>query len=49
MCVSCSDGLEDGDETGVDCGGSHCLKCTGETCMGYSECKSQDCKQGTCE
>lgn len=27
-CVSCSNGIQDGDETGVDCGGSSCVPCS---------------------
>jgi hypothetical protein len=26
-CSSCTDGVQDGDETGIDCGGSHCPAC----------------------
>ena len=42
-CASCSDGTQDGDETGVDCGGSQCLKCNGDTCSQYSDCASTTC------
>jgi hypothetical protein len=41
-CVSCSDGAQNGGETGVDCGGS-CLKCDGDPCMAPTDCKSQMC------
>ncbi len=47
-CVSCSDGTQNGDETGVDCGGAHCLKCAGEACMTFSECQSMTCAAGKC-
>jgi Cys-rich repeat protein len=47
-CVSCSDGAQNGDETGVDCGGAHCLKCAGEDCTSYTECKSMTCAAGKC-
>jgi hypothetical protein len=48
-CISCSDGVQNGDETGVDCGGSHCLECAGEACTDFGQCKSQDCKAGICQ
>jgi len=35
-CVSCTDGIKDGQETGVDCGGPDCGACLGEPCaMGH--------------
>ena len=30
--TTCSDGIQNGDETGVDCGGSSCPPCGGATC-----------------
>jgi len=38
----CGNGTQDGNETGVDCGGS-CRKCNGESCGGYAECNSDSC------
>lgn len=39
----CGDGVQDGDETGVDCGGS-CAKCgTGSECL-----RGEDCQSGYC-
>ena len=32
--VSCSDGIQNGDETGVDCGGSSCQPCAISTLEG---------------
>jgi hypothetical protein len=39
-CVSCSDGIENGQETGVDCGGPDCGACLGDACAMnmYGEC-----------
>jgi hypothetical protein len=47
-CATCADGEQNGDETGVDCGGSHCLECNGGPCTTYSDCKSNSCSGGTC-
>jgi len=46
-CVSCSDGMQNGGETGVDCGGT-CGKCNGETCANAGECKLNFCADGVC-
>ena len=41
--LTCSDGLLDGDETAIDCGGS-CEGCgLGSTCV-----RRDDCGEGTC-
>lgn len=46
--TACADGLKNGDETGVDCGGS-CGPCgEGKTCAGPSECASGHCTDGVC-
>jgi hypothetical protein len=42
-CASCSDGKQDGDETNVDCGGSHCGKCGGASCTAPSDCQTNSC------
>jgi hypothetical protein len=45
-CVSstCQDGIKDGSETGVDCGGSCTDKCSvGQGCGGDSDCATGDC------
>ena len=56
---SCKDSKNNGDETGVDCGGSTCPKCaTGKGCKKSSDCISlvcdtsaskPTCKQATCD
>ena len=40
----CTDGVQNGNETGVDCGGSCPLKCDGEPCLFDSECKTKSCR-----
>jgi hypothetical protein len=48
-CVSCSDGMMNGDETGIDCGGTKCTgKCNGDTCAMGMDCKSGFCADGVC-
>lgn len=39
----CTDGVQNGNETGVDCGTSCPLKCDGEPCLFDSECKNNYC------
>ena len=47
-CVSCTDGVQNGDETDKDCGGS-CSPCSvGQKCGGNSDCDNNDCKGGVC-
>jgi alpha-tubulin suppressor-like RCC1 family protein len=44
--ATCSDGIQDGDETGVDCGGSCPIGCgTGQACKTVADC--QDGPNGT--
>ncbi|MGE5181863.1 MAG: hypothetical protein ACM31C_07365 [Acidobacteriota bacterium] len=48
-CPTCSDGVKNGDETGVDCGGS-CAACdVGQSCTTGSDCASGLCTNGVCE
>src|SRR5579871_3669701 len=48
LAPSCTDGLRDGDETDVDCGGS-CPKCAlGRHCSIASDCASGHCIGGLC-
>ncbi|MFT3767829.1 MAG: hypothetical protein QM820_20455 [Minicystis sp.] len=47
-CVSCDNGLQDADETGVDCGGACSLQCTLGTCTVGTDCKSGSCREGLC-
>lgn len=49
QCISCSDGTQNGDEEGVDCGGTKCAKkCGGATCADNMECLSGFCADGVC-
>ena len=44
----CDNGIQDGDETDVDCGGS-CYGCeNGKSCEIYSDCISTNCQNGIC-
>jgi hypothetical protein len=43
----CNNGIEDGDEGGVDCGG-HCPECLGFPCLGDEACLSGHCIDGRC-
>jgi hypothetical protein len=45
---SCSNGIQDGDETGIDCGGS-CLPCVGAACSGNATCATGACINSQCE
>ena len=47
-CVACDDGTMNGDETGVDCGGTHCKKCNGDACALAADCGSANCVDGVC-
>ncbi|MBB88505.1 MAG: hypothetical protein CMP06_14605 [Xanthomonadales bacterium] len=45
---TCSDGVENGDETDIDCGGSSCAACDdGEGCLVSNDCVSLVCDGGT--
>jgi hypothetical protein len=46
VCSSCDDGVKNGDETDVDCGGS-CLLCPG-TCNVDADCPGGYCWEGLC-
>jgi hypothetical protein len=51
MCqtATCSDGVRNGDETDVDCGGTVCPGCAnGGSCQSDGDCKSGVCNSGTC-
>jgi len=41
--ASCANGLQDADETGVDCGGSSCQVCDGSSCANDADCQSGYC------
>ncbi|MBX3190634.1 MAG: hypothetical protein KF819_26775 [Labilithrix sp.] len=44
----CKNGVRDGDEIGVDCGGSCGTKCDGDECSADTECASGACTEGAC-
>ena len=46
-CGRCDNGLEDGDERDVDCGG-RCPTCLGSPCSSDEECITGFCTDGTC-
>src|SRR5579883_3434727 len=47
---SCHDGVKDGDETDVDCGGSVCPACAaGLACLHGSDCQSTFCSNNRCD
>ena len=46
---TCSDGVKNGYETDLDCGGAYCAKCgDGKNCMVAADCQSGDCVDGIC-
>jgi len=45
--ASCSDGVQNGAETGVDCGGA-CLACNGDACASNGDCTSGSCVDSIC-
>jgi hypothetical protein len=48
--ATCTDGLRDGSETGVDCGGGSCPACgPGEGCASASDCVSGACTNSVCQ
>jgi len=45
-----TDGIKNGDESDVDCGGSTGVACAdGKGCTGLAECSSRVCKEGVCQ
>src|SRR6185503_16885728 len=47
--ATCADGVKNGQETGVDCGGAGCLPCPlGEPCQTDGDCLSKDCQGSVC-
>jgi hypothetical protein len=50
MAPTCTDGVRNGTETDVDCGGSVCAACApGQTCSAPGDCQSASCSQGRCD
>ena len=47
-CISCSDGEQNGDEAGIDCGGSKCAPCAGGLCASQADCMTGTCVDGYC-
>jgi len=46
---SCTDGVQDGDETDVDCGGPICTPCAeSRMCLQARDCMRADCVNGWC-
>jgi hypothetical protein len=49
LTASCANGIKDGDETDVDCGGSTCPLCAnGDVCNAGSDCASRVCTANKC-
>ena len=47
--ATCTDGLKNGPESDVDCGGSCPLCAAGKACTGSWECASGICTGGICQ
>src|SRR5206468_537518 len=46
---TCNDGIRNGAETDVDCGGGKCRQCSvGQTCAAGADCLSRSCAGGKC-
>lgn len=49
VCISCTDGVKNGDETDIDCGGNCSTKCAGgKACKKGGDCENGICEAGTC-
>jgi len=47
--ATCSDGVKNGSESDVDCGGPDCLRCgTAKSCVGQRDCGSAFCVNNIC-
>jgi hypothetical protein len=47
--VTCSDGIQNGSESDVDCGGPECDRCTiGLGCLGPADCSTSHCVDNVC-
>jgi hypothetical protein len=48
--ATCNDGMKNGNETDVDCGGGTCPACTaGKSCSAGRDCQSMVCTGGRCQ
>ena len=48
--ITCSDGVKNGSESDVDCGGGACARCaTGKSCGSRTDCASALCSGGACQ
>lgn len=47
-CGKCNDSAQNGNETGVDCGGGCPKRCNGEVCTTNGDCKTNHCTDGVC-
>jgi hypothetical protein len=46
---TCTDGIQNGAETDIDCGGSDCPPCNpGQKCIAADDCTGQNCQNGIC-
>jgi hypothetical protein len=47
---SCNDGVKNGSETAVDCGGADCQRCAvNDACKQNSDCETDVCASGKCQ
>jgi hypothetical protein len=47
--ATCSDGIQNGSETDVDCGGPECDRCdVGQGCRGAADCETSFCVDNVC-
>ncbi len=47
--ATCSDGIQNGSETAIDCGGPACPRCgVGQPCGGPTDCSTALCVNGVC-
>jgi cysteine-rich repeat protein len=50
VAATCGDGVQNGEETDLDCGGPACVKCADLLSCGFgSDCQSGICKNGKCK
>jgi hypothetical protein len=50
MPATCSDGVKNGSESDVDCGGPTCARCAlGRGCVGAADCSTSHCVNNVCK